>query len=1201
MSSNHACRPRKLYLEITGHHGDNDQNAYALYRDDQLVEALAEDSASEGRYGPIVETAAEYLEDELADVRLVQSVGEIEIELLSEGEVTRTGLVPKQRDFQHHLMVSCVPMQYLDHEEIAAGPCRGGFLYVFLNGRLIRELAVSVAPGKAPVFVDSDVASYREQGEVPVVREYTGPELASLHLPLRLDGEAADVRLAYSDHPWPWSHVIELEAEPARIQQRAQPLPLNTAAVTAMLDGHLRNQYAHGLEMGRDETQGKAALEWLPPMRDRDPLYEQARGSARDYLEDVSGEQWAGLVQQLQDERGFFESDEQEASVPDLDMRRRQRDFAPALRTTLVQQWNNPRRSDEDRADDALLELIPAPAAGEDVLASLKDQQLCAIFLRDPKRAVDQLIDDIQANQELLWVLSEGMKYHPHGKSAELVLANCFMPTGPDGQENPVYLDEWFDRRLDRSRESLFARLIKEEERRLARLRLDERLTSLAEMLEDASPGAFGAALRDAMPFDDLNHLEPYALLSQCLEPLMAGMGCLDPKATPAEAQQLQAPARCRQTLDALFIEASHPLAYLLYAPEHREDDGWGESHARDLAKITQGGTRVADQASKVATHTGDMLIAQQQRLDEEEEGLELGDAMGLWRMAMNGMEALASSVLPSLLNIWSLNKLGEDRISLILASDLADLEGAMMGKPIRVTDQNGRIMMILPDEVLPLTHEMAAGGVALQVAASAENAMGGEAVASSSATAQKYRVSGQVTTERAFRWTQSSYMGLWSALAGLELWNLYKNVPKVFAEDSSELDYYNAGSALIDASLLTLQGLKLANVRWGLATKFNQFLDIRMIKSPGWKEALGEAGQVRGFAGLSAGLFTSGLVAIEGLQLYQKGLKHAALWKWGASGSIAVGAYVGTGYGQAAANIAAANLARNRFLNGLLGLIGTPRPVPVMVGSLVVALVCQYMASEARDDRFSLWVHYGPFGHDRDSLGNRLEDLTEEAEEDATMVDKRDYLDSLRSSSPEEAYFQLLQGIFKAHFDLVTPGSLLDIDPRFRDCDIAVRMTCPALRHGEFTLPIPNLMAEHLAPVPDMVHFSQYAPMDRRRLLVRPDARDPEDSAIRYLGLQLHDGWGRMAVPEVSGQDVVPADWYLANKDSFRDMPGFSRAHARGEHLVRLELEAINGEGSIAYWDAAERKNRQFNDQVSLLVKPTALIWPWNKQGGRT
>ncbi|KFC51253.1 hypothetical protein DK37_19720 [Halomonas sp. SUBG004] len=315
-------------------------------------------------------------------------------------------------------------------------------------------------------------------------------------------------------------------------------------------------------------------------MRPRDAIYEQAWGSARDYLEDITAAGWNRLIEQLQVERAFFESDEQQATPPDIDEQTRQRHFAPALRSCLVQQWNNACRSDDERADDASLALLPAPEGLEDCLTELREKQLCAIFLRDPKQVMGHLIEDIQAGQELLWVLSEGMKYHPHGKSAELIQANCFMPYGPEGEDNPLYLDTWYDTRLNRSRESLFARLIKEEERRLARLRIDERLSALVALFNDTSPGAFCHTLRDAMLFSDINHLEPYALLARCIETLQIGLNCLDFKATPDEANALQAPAQCQQALEALFAasrqQAAHACSPLLFAEENCSTNVWG-------------------------------------------------------------------------------------------------------------------------------------------------------------------------------------------------------------------------------------------------------------------------------------------------------------------------------------------------------------------------------------------------------------------------------------------------------------------------------------------------------------------------------------------------------------------------------------------------------------------------------------------------
>ncbi|WGI24851.1 hypothetical protein QEN58_16200 [Halomonas alkaliantarctica] len=1197
MSQNHACSPKAIYLEMTGQHDDNHQNEYWLYQGDNAVELLAEGDASEGRFGPIVESQKEFFEEELADYRLVQKIGDIEVPLLQVEEVSQCGLIPKQRAFQHNLMVSTVPMLYLDHQELASGPCRGGFIYVFLNGRLIRELVVSGEPSQAPRFIDSDIATYRQQGdEVPAVREFTGPALSHLHLPLKLDGEAADVSLAFSDHPWPWAHIQQLEANPSLIEKRCQPLALNESSVSAMLQSDMRNMYTHSVEVNRDECAGKASLDWLPPMRPRDVMYEQAWGSARDYLEDTSAEGWNTLVEQLRAEREFFESDDQQATPPESDIQTRQRYFSPALRSCLVQQWNNACRADDERADDASLAMLPAPEGTDDCLAALRAQQLCAVFLRDPKQAIDHLIEDIQAGQELLWVLSEGMKYHPHGKSAELIQANCFMPHGPSGEENPLYLDTWYDTRLERSRESLFARLIKEEERRLARLRIDERLSALVTLFNDTSPGAFCHTLRDAMLFDDINHLEPYTLLARCIETLQIGLNCLDFKATPDEAQTLQAPAQCQQALEALFAsnqqQAGHACSPLLFAEESCSTNLWGSPYARNLDVLQVAAKNVMDQQDKVATPTGEQLIAWQQRLDEEVG--DLGPAMSSARMALNGTDAVASSIVPTLLNAVAGLKLGET-MTITLASDIADLKGALMGGlPIEVADVDGTVHWLLPSQFKPLTEEMAQGGIALQ-AASARNVLGGEVTSSPSATSRA-QVTGQVTSEQAFRWTQTGYIGLWSGLVVLEAFNLVSAIDDALEKGSIE-NLLKAASSTIDASLLTLQGLKLSNVRWGWAVRANEFLDIRLIKNAGWQEAMGEAGQVRGFMTLSAGFFTASLVAIDAYQLYQQGLRDSAKWTAGASGAIGVGSYVGSGYGQGMANAARMNLVRNRFLNGLLGLVGTPRPVPVMLVSLGVALVCQYMATNARDDRLSLWVRYGPFGNHQDELAGKLQSLAEEAEDDARQMDKHDYLKDLQSASSEGAYFQLLQGLFQVRFALVAPQGLVDIDPDFLDCDIAIRMTCPGLRYGEFQLPITQIEAACSAPVPDRRHTYQYAPMDRRRLLVELLRQDPDDPTVRYLGIRIPREWRRLGVP-TTGLGDVPAKWLAASYDQFRHEPDYQREYHQGSYLVRIGLGDIEGQGSVEYWDPVERQHRKLEDSVAFAAQPSTLTWVWNKQG---
>ncbi|MGM0856337.1 MAG: hypothetical protein ACQEW0_04565 [Pseudomonadota bacterium] len=1198
MPQNHACSPKAIYLEITGRHDDNNQNEYWLYQGDSAEECLAEGDASEGRFGPIVESQQEYFEEELANYRLVQKIGDIEVPLLKVEELSQCGLIPKQRAFQHHLMVSTLPLLYLDHQEIAAGPCRGGFIYVFLNGRLIRELVVSGEPNQAPRFIDSDIAAYRQQEEVPAVREFTGPALTHLHLPLKLDGEVADVRLAFSDHPWPWAHIQQLEANPSLIEKRCQPLALNESSVSALLQGDMRNMYTHSVETNHDDCAGKASVDWLPPLRPRDVMYEQAWGSARDYLEDTTATGWNTLVEQLQAEREFFESDDQQAVAPDIDTQTRQRHFSPALRSCLVQQWNNACRADDERADDASLTMLPAPEGADDCLAALREQQLCAVFLRDSKQAIGHLIEDIQAGQELLWLLSEGMKYHPHGKSAELIQANCFMPHGPNGEENPLYLDTWYDTRLERSRESLFSRLIKEEERRLARLRIDERLSALVTLFNDTSPGAFCHTLRDAMLFDDINHLEPYALLARCIETLQTGLNCLDLKATPEEAKTLQAPAKCRQTLETLFAatqqRAGHGCSPLLFAKENCSTNVWGRSYARNLDVLQAAAKNVMDQQDQVATPTGEQLIAWQQRLDEEVG--DLGPAMSSARTALNGADAVASSIVPTLLNAVSGLKLGET-MTITLATDIADLKGALMGGlPIEVADADGAVHWLLPSQFKPLTEEMAQGGIALQ-AASARNVLGGD-VASSPAATGRAQVTGQVTSEQAFRWTQTGYIGLWSGLVVLELWNLTVSIVNA-RDNNNALNRIKVGSAVIDASLLTAQGLKLANVNWAWAVKINKALDSSFITNDEWRRAMGDAGRYRGAFGFTAGLFTATLVAVDAYQLYQQEQYTSARWMAGSSAAIGVGSYAGSGFGQAAANIAKESLLRNQFFHRVLGLVGTPRPVPIMLASLAVALVCNYMATNSRDDRVSLWAKYGPFGNQQNERDGRLAELTSQDESDTTsrQAKIRDYLIPLQDASPQQAYILLLQGLFQAHFELVSVRGLEHIDSGFHNCEIALKMTCPGLRYGEFQLPITQVEVDCSAPVPDRRHTYQYAPMDRRRVLVELSRQDPEDPAVRYLGIRLPRKWRRLGVP-TTGLGDVPADWLAASYDRFRHESDYQREYHQGSYLVRVSPGDLEGRGSVEYWDSAEKRHRKLEDSVTFAAQPSTLTWVWNKQG---
>ncbi|TVP42471.1 MAG: hypothetical protein EA345_18885 [Halomonas sp.] len=1189
MSQNHACSPKAIYLEMTGHHDDNNQNEYWLYQGDDAVELLAEGDASEGRFGPIVESQKEFFEEELTDYRLVQKIGDIEVPLLQVEEVTQCGLIHKQRAFQHNLMVSIVPMLYLDHQEIAGGPCRGGFIYVFLNGRLIRELVVSSSNEGAPNFFDSDLAAYREQSDVPTVREFTGPALAHLHLPLKLNGDVANVRLAFSDHPWPWAHIEQLEANPSLIEKRCQPWAMNESALTSMLQGQMRNLYEYSLEVDRDEGAGKALLDWLPPMRTRDAIYEQAWGSPRDYIEDPTTEGWRALLDQLASERAFFDSDEEEATLPDIEMEKRQRNFSPGLRGTLLQQWCNPLRPDDEQAEEAELALIKAPTATEDCLATLRDQQLCCVFLRDPKQAAEHLIADIQATTELLMVLAESMKYHPHGASAELVHANCFMAEGPDGESNPRYLDQWLDRRLDRSRESLFCRLVKMEERRLARLRRDEALTALAELLDDVSPGALTHALHDAMLFDDLNLLEPYVILARSIDMLLNGLRPFDPKGTTDELADYRSPERCRATLDTLYEGKHLGSTFLFDAKWCDADDSWGEAYERDLDRITLASQQILSQEANAATLTADDMLALQNQLVEE-----TNPTAEVMRRLLNGSDAIVINTLPPLIAAIPWLKLGQS-MSFDIASDYADLKGALGGGlPIKAELKGGGIVWIAPREFQAVTAEMAQASAALKATATT-NALGGNAVSSSSS--QTVRVTGRETGEWRFYGARTGYTAFWAVLVVLEAANLSGGFEKVGREGGS-VNIVKLGSAVFDSFLLTAQGLKLANSQWGWAVKTNNFLDKPYIRSRAWQEAMNDASKVRGFLTLGAGLLTTALVANDAHQLAQRGEHRAARWTRAQAATMGMASFYGSGFGEAAGRISKAQLARYQLLNRVLGWVGTSRPVPITVISLAASVFFQYLATNSRDDGFSLWVQYGPFGSRRDELESRLAQLAAQ-EDDKDSVAIHDYLAQLRGASPHQAYLYLLQGLHDTYAELVAPRTLVERAPRFADCDIAVKFSCAGLRYGEFQLPPLGVSADYLAPVPDMGFTYQYYPVVKgQRLVASVEAEDPEDQAIRYLGISLPREWRRMGIP--SSHLGVDSRWLRNSRGRFQHEPDYTQEYHQKASLVRLYLDDLTGQGSIQFWDRASRTYQPIEGEMTFTTHPSSLTWVWNQQGGR-
>lgn len=135
---------------------------------------------------------------------------------------------------------------------------RPGYLYVFLRGKLWRELEVDVMGQLS----DIDVARYRreaENGSVPNDRESEGQWLTDILVPVLLQGQATlnEVRIAYSEIAWSWPRIEWLERHEGALAKRT--VPVDQAYPAALMPALT---FANGSSAQRVES--------VPAMRQRD-------------------------------------------------------------------------------------------------------------------------------------------------------------------------------------------------------------------------------------------------------------------------------------------------------------------------------------------------------------------------------------------------------------------------------------------------------------------------------------------------------------------------------------------------------------------------------------------------------------------------------------------------------------------------------------------------------------------------------------------------------------------------------------------------------------------------------------------------------------------------------------------------------------------------------------------------------------------
>lgn len=551
-----SCTPSKTFwLELTGEDALSGHQYCLLEHEGDDVSTIPMEPCADhtGRMGPILAGHVDAPANRSLVLEL-QGDEKVVVPIINEESIAPYTLKPPQRNYQDNLMVAVHPTLFCDageltyprpvtgFEECLSAPLRNGWVYVFFQGRLWRELSVEVSETSAPVMRDIALERIRQAGESDRDdRPPVGPSIDTLHLPARLQGQDVydGVELAFSETQWSWQHVEALEAIDSLRQARCR----SARAIKGFLD-----------RLPAAMFNDWHLIDELEPMRARDNPLERDIFMPNQWLRDIDGSRTRKTMEEVVAQREAIESEE---SVVDADMGIYPQTLVPRWRHQLLKAKELP---EKDQYTD-IIEALPEVTEGSDVFEPLRGRHLLSLTMRDPLFAGRHLAKHMNDGVELMLALLNHINQRPYGNTAELFHNNFRRETLPDGSPNPLYVESsFFDTRLDDSDEGLLLRTVYEVERKALRHSLIEAQGALVRLMADTTRAEnLTEVLRDLFDLEAGNDVTGYMQAGPLLQGLTLPVGRIDPLQLPQDAGRMQAEGA--EELNESLMLAEHPLA----------------------------------------------------------------------------------------------------------------------------------------------------------------------------------------------------------------------------------------------------------------------------------------------------------------------------------------------------------------------------------------------------------------------------------------------------------------------------------------------------------------------------------------------------------------------------------------------------------------------------------------------------------------
>lgn len=574
-----ACEPEKLIVEVIGKHHPATQKIIVCDAVGKPLQAVTDAAAEETIIGEGVssrlsiwdwsEKPGEMLQLEIA----TESGPPIHLPLSHDLRTT-----PRQDDAQLNQIVPVVPCTALpgiNNARDLGTPVlvRSGYLYVFLLGKLWRELEVRFGDAGTR-FHDVDVAEFRSsEGFAPGKRDATGVGLEDVWLPSQWNGHpAGPVQLIFSEVQLSAARLTFLESSDTRLTPRSRSPRLlvterawqrhwaNSPDGLALLEAFAsENPSAHGEAV---TTRLRMELQAFPvslcaPQRQRQPGQEWLLAQPARFVCDLSGSYPQRALTSTREVVETWRSGEDAPKPHDFEIE--------AWRTTFPAQGSTGALDDES--------MWHPQAARNDALANARSRQLYAVLVPDHMHRLRHLNAGIGTLQELIKECAKLALAHPHHASA-LLLQNLAVPSRIGDGRNPLH--DSLQKKLDASGKREINKATAAVERANVWQLLESAQTILAECLQEDQ---YQQCLADHLSLEEFRYPAAMCFATGLVACLAVKAAQLDPLALKGDIHDAVTGRRLhhprsnqgQRLVREIAGQPWHPLHKLFWPPVHEQ------------------------------------------------------------------------------------------------------------------------------------------------------------------------------------------------------------------------------------------------------------------------------------------------------------------------------------------------------------------------------------------------------------------------------------------------------------------------------------------------------------------------------------------------------------------------------------------------------------------------------------------------------